>query len=62
MKAAAGGVRPVSLELGGKNAAIVFADADMNKAIEGTMRSVFAKLWPGMPGDGTRLRRTADLR
>ncbi|KAF0805268.1 betaine aldehyde dehydrogenase [Alcanivorax sp. S71-1-4] len=42
MKAAAGGVRPVSLELGGKNAAIVFADADMNKAIEGTMRSVFA--------------------
>ncbi|HOV03355.1 MAG TPA: 2-hydroxymuconic semialdehyde dehydrogenase, partial [Kaistiaceae bacterium] len=42
MKAAANGVRPVSFELGGKNPAIVFADADMDKAIEGTMRSVFA--------------------
>ena len=42
MKAAAEGIRPVSFELGGKNAAIVFADADMDKAIEGTMRSVFA--------------------
>ena len=42
MKAAANGVRPVSLELGGKNPGIVFADADLDKAIEGTMRSVFA--------------------
>ena len=42
MKAAADGVRPVSLELGGKNAAVVFADCDLDKAIEGTMRSVFA--------------------
>ncbi|WP_142850247.1 2-hydroxymuconic semialdehyde dehydrogenase [Telmatospirillum sp. J64-1] len=42
MKAAADGVRPVSFELGGKNAAIVFADADLDKAIEGTMRSAFA--------------------
>lgn len=42
MAAAAVGVRDVSLELGGKNPGIVFADADMNAAIEGTMRSVFA--------------------
>jgi aminomuconate-semialdehyde/2-hydroxymuconate-6-semialdehyde dehydrogenase len=35
-------VRPVSLELGGKNAAVVFADCNLDKAIEGTMRSVFA--------------------
>jgi aminomuconate-semialdehyde/2-hydroxymuconate-6-semialdehyde dehydrogenase len=42
MKAAAEGVRDVSFELGGKNAAIVFADCDMDKAIEGTLRSVFA--------------------
>jgi aminomuconate-semialdehyde/2-hydroxymuconate-6-semialdehyde dehydrogenase len=41
MKAAAVGVRDVSFELGGKNPAIVFADCDMDKAIEGTMRSVF---------------------
>ena len=42
MKAASDGVRPVSLELGGKNAAVVFADCNLDKAIEGTMRSVFA--------------------
>jgi aminomuconate-semialdehyde/2-hydroxymuconate-6-semialdehyde dehydrogenase len=42
MKAAANGARPVSLEMGGKNAAIVFADCDFDAAIEGTMRSVFA--------------------
>jgi aminomuconate-semialdehyde/2-hydroxymuconate-6-semialdehyde dehydrogenase len=42
MKVAADGVRPVSLELGGKNAAVVFADCNLDKAIEGTMRSVFA--------------------
>lgn len=41
MRAAATGVRPVSLELGGKNAGIVFADADFDKAIEQTMRAVF---------------------
>ncbi|MER2605961.1 MAG: 2-hydroxymuconic semialdehyde dehydrogenase [Siculibacillus sp.] len=42
MRQAAHGIRPVSFELGGKNAALVFADADMDKAIEGTMRSVFS--------------------
>jgi aminomuconate-semialdehyde/2-hydroxymuconate-6-semialdehyde dehydrogenase len=42
MKAAAKGARPVSLEMGGKNAALVFADCDFDAAIEGTMRSVFA--------------------
>ena len=42
MKAAAKGVRDISLELGGKNPAIIFADCDMDKAIEGTLRSVFA--------------------
>ncbi len=41
MKAAANGSRPVSLEMGGKNAAIVFADCDFDKAIEGTLRSAF---------------------
>src|SRR3990167_9170037 len=42
MKAAATGSRPVSLEMGGKNAAIVFADCDFDAAIEGTLRSCFA--------------------
>lgn len=41
MKAAARGIRPVSLELGGKNAGIVFADADLEKAVKGLGRAVF---------------------
>ncbi len=41
MKAAADGARPVSLEMGGKNPAIVFADCDFEAAIDGTMRSCF---------------------
>jgi len=40
-QAAAVGLRDVSMECGGKNAGIVFADCDMEKALEGTMRSVF---------------------
>ncbi len=42
MKAAADGVRPVSFELGGKNAGVVFADCDFDAAIEGIGRAVFA--------------------
>ncbi len=41
MRAAAKGSRPVSLEMGGKNAAIIFEDADFDAAIEGTLRSAF---------------------
>ncbi|GJL83687.1 MAG: aldehyde dehydrogenase [marine bacterium B5-7] len=42
MKACADGIRQISFELGGKNPGIVFADCDLDKAIEGTLRSVFA--------------------
>ena len=41
MTAAAGGVKAVSLELGGKNAAVIFADCDFEKAVAGTAASVF---------------------
>jgi aminomuconate-semialdehyde/2-hydroxymuconate-6-semialdehyde dehydrogenase len=41
MKAAANGVRPVSLELGGKNPGIVFADCDFEAAVAGINRSTF---------------------
>ncbi|MGX9718551.1 2-hydroxymuconic semialdehyde dehydrogenase [Stenotrophomonas acidaminiphila] len=41
MKAAAVGVRPVSFELGGKNAALVFADCDLDAAVAGITRSAF---------------------
>lgn len=41
MKAAADGIRPVSLELGGKNAAVVFADCDFDNTIATLTRSCF---------------------
>jgi aminomuconate-semialdehyde/2-hydroxymuconate-6-semialdehyde dehydrogenase len=41
MKAAAEGLRDVSFELGGKNAGIVFADADFEAAVDGIFRSAF---------------------
>jgi aminomuconate-semialdehyde/2-hydroxymuconate-6-semialdehyde dehydrogenase len=42
MAAASNGVRAVSLEMGGKNPGIVFADADLSEAVAGTVRSAFA--------------------
>lgn len=41
MRAASVGLRNISLECGGKNPGIVFADCDLEKAVEGTMRSAF---------------------
>jgi aminomuconate-semialdehyde/2-hydroxymuconate-6-semialdehyde dehydrogenase len=41
MRAAAATVKPISFELGGKNAAIVFADCDFDAAVAGTARSTF---------------------
>lgn len=41
MQQAAVGLRDISLELGGKNAGIVFADADLDKAVEGIARAAF---------------------
>ncbi|MCH7637567.1 MAG: 2-hydroxymuconic semialdehyde dehydrogenase [Proteobacteria bacterium] len=42
MRAAADNVKALSFELGGKNAAIIFSDADFEKAMDGTVRSVFS--------------------
>jgi len=41
MRAASVGLRNISMECGGKNPALVFADCDVDKAVEGTLRSVF---------------------
>jgi aminomuconate-semialdehyde/2-hydroxymuconate-6-semialdehyde dehydrogenase len=38
---AAGAFKKLSLELGGKNATIVFADADRDKALKGALRAAF---------------------
>jgi aminomuconate-semialdehyde/2-hydroxymuconate-6-semialdehyde dehydrogenase len=42
MAAVAPSVKPVSFELGGKNAAVVFSDADLDAAVAGVARSSFA--------------------
>lgn len=42
MKAAAGGLKRVSFELGGKNPNIIFADCDVEAALETTLRSSFS--------------------
>jgi aldehyde dehydrogenase (NAD+) len=39
---AAKGVKPVTLELGGKSANIVFADADFDNAVKGVVSGIFA--------------------
>ena len=41
MESAAKGLRDVCLELGGKNAGIIFADSDLDQAVQGTVRSAF---------------------
>lgn len=41
-KTAAGQLKKVSLELGGKNPTIVFADADFDKAVDGALLAAFA--------------------
>jgi len=41
MKTVAASVKPVSFELGGKNAAIVFADCDFDEAVKGIADAVF---------------------
>jgi phenylacetaldehyde dehydrogenase len=41
VKAAAGNLKKVTLELGGKSPAIVFPDADLDKAIAGTASAIF---------------------
>jgi aminomuconate-semialdehyde/2-hydroxymuconate-6-semialdehyde dehydrogenase len=42
MRNAADAVKALSFELGGKNAALIFADTDFEAALAGTMRSVFS--------------------
>ena len=41
MKTVAASVKPVSFELGGKNAAIIFADCEFDGAVEGISKAVF---------------------
>ena len=42
VRAATGNLKRVTTELGGKSAALVFADADIQKAVQGTAAGIFA--------------------
>lgn len=42
MRATADSIKKLSFELGGKNPAVIFADADVDAAVAGTLRSVFS--------------------
>ncbi len=54
VKAAAGNLKRLTLELGGKSPHIIFADADLTKAIPMAAMAVFAKFGQGC-SNGTRL-------
>jgi aminomuconate-semialdehyde/2-hydroxymuconate-6-semialdehyde dehydrogenase len=41
MRTVAEGVKPISFELGGKNAAIIFADCDKEKVFDGMMNAIY---------------------
>ncbi|WP_214318417.1 aldehyde dehydrogenase family protein [Nonomuraea sediminis] len=41
MRSVSDRVKPVSFELGGKNAGVIFADCDLDRAVDGTVKSVF---------------------
>lgn len=41
MRAAAAHVKPISFELGGKNAALIFADCDFDRTLDGMMQAAF---------------------
>ena len=54
MAAAARNLIPVSMELGGKSANVVFADADLDLALEGSLRGQCSPTTARVPG-GSRL-------
>lgn len=58
MAAAAAGVKRVTLELGGKSPNLVFADADLERAAEGSAWAVYSHAVNGVPhGPGCWFRR-----
>ena len=60
--AAAQRLIPYSLELGGKDAMIVCADADIDRAVDGAIWGGFAPRRPGLHIGGAPVRRRAGLR
>jgi len=61
MARAAGTLKRCSFELGGKSAAIVMADADLDRAVPGTIDGIFRNPGRGLPGRLAPLRAAPDL-
>ena len=59
IRAAAGNFKRVSLELGGKNPAVVFDDAPLEAAVAGVLQGGAAQQRPGLRGLQPRLRAAA---
>ena len=62
MKTVADGVKEISFELGGKNAAVVFADADFDAGRRGRAQVELHERGPGVSVQRARVCRAADLR
>jgi acyl-CoA reductase-like NAD-dependent aldehyde dehydrogenase len=54
-KAAIEGLKPVHLELGGKNPNVVYPDADLDRAVESTVKSIFSRNAGQVCSSGSRL-------
>ncbi|MFO7927633.1 MAG: aldehyde dehydrogenase family protein [Halobacteriota archaeon] len=54
-KAALEGLKPVHLELGGKNPNVVYPDADLDRAVESTVKSIFSRNAGQVCSSGSRL-------
>ena len=48
VRAAAGNMKKLTLELGGKSPMIVFDDADVDRAVQGASNAYFHQCWPGL--------------
>jgi betaine-aldehyde dehydrogenase len=61
-RAAGVGVKTVSLELGGKNPIVIFADADLDKAVDGAVRGMNFTFQGQSCGSTSRLMVQRDIR
>lgn len=61
-KAALEGLKPVHLELGGKNPNVVYPDADLDRAVESTIKSIFSRNAGQVCTSGSRLLLHEDVR
>ncbi len=62
LRAAAGNLKRVTLELGGKSANIIFPDANIDMAVKAAGAGIFSQQWPSLLGWLPHLGPRKDLR